>query len=45
MTVLLDTRITQATRFFFGEDMCNSLMDDPFGVTLPECTSVWWINR
>jgi hypothetical protein len=33
------------TRFFFGEEMCASLMEGPFSVTLPECTGVWWINR
>jgi ubiquinone/menaquinone biosynthesis C-methylase UbiE len=32
----------ELTRFFFGDEMCERIIECPFGVILPECTGLWW---
>jgi ubiquinone/menaquinone biosynthesis C-methylase UbiE len=33
----------ELTHFFFGDEMRSRLIDGPMGVTLPECTGLWWL--
>ncbi len=30
------------TRFFFGDEMVEKIVEDERGVILPECTGIWW---